>query len=73
MGVAIRFLDDVVDVSNYPLQQQAAEARAKRRLGLGMTGLADALAMCGLRYGSTAAAEAGKHLGENHLKTPPIK
>ncbi len=58
VGVAIRFLDDVVDVSNYPLEQQAAEARAKRRLGLGMTGLADALAMCGLRYGSSAAAEA---------------
>jgi ribonucleoside-diphosphate reductase alpha chain len=54
--VAIRLLDDVVDVSNYPLPQQRAEALNKRRLGLGVTGLADALFMCGLRYGSPAAA-----------------
>jgi ribonucleoside-diphosphate reductase alpha chain len=55
---AIRFLDDVIDVSNYPLPQQRAEALNKRRLGLGVTGLADALFMCGLRYGSAAAAAA---------------
>ena len=54
--IAIRFLDDVVDVSNYPLAQQAAEAFAKRRLGLGVTGLANALFMTGLRYGSPEAA-----------------
>ena len=57
-GLAIRFLDNVVDVSNYPLPQQRAEAFAKRRLGLGVTGLADALAMLGLRYGSDEAAAA---------------
>ncbi len=56
--VAIRFLDNVVDVSNYPLPQQREEALAKRRLGLGVTGLANALFMCGLRYGSTKAAAA---------------
>ena len=56
--VAIRFLDDVVDVSNYPLPQQRAEALNKRRLGLGVTGLADALFMCGLRYGSPDAVAA---------------
>jgi ribonucleoside-diphosphate reductase alpha chain len=56
--VAIRFLDNVVDVSNYPLPQQRAEALNKRRLGLGVTGLADALFMCGLRYGSAAAVAA---------------
>jgi ribonucleoside-diphosphate reductase alpha chain len=50
--LAIRFLDNVIDVSNYPLPQQKAEALNKRRLGLGVTGLADALLMCGLRYGS---------------------
>ncbi|MBL8792061.1 MAG: adenosylcobalamin-dependent ribonucleoside-diphosphate reductase [Rhizobiales bacterium] len=55
---AIRFLDDVVDVSNYPLPEQRAEAFNKRRLGLGVTGLADALFMCGLRYGSPEAAAA---------------
>ena len=58
VGLAVRFLDNVVDVSNYPLEAQSGEARAKRRIGLGMTGLADALAMCGLRYGSEAAATA---------------
>jgi ribonucleoside-diphosphate reductase alpha chain len=50
--VAVRFLDDVVDVSNYPLAQQEREAKAKRRIGLGVTGLADALIMCRVRYGS---------------------
>ena len=60
-GIAVRMLDNVVDVSNYPLQAQAAEARAKRRIGLGVTGLANALAMCGLRYGSDDAASAAKN------------
>ena len=54
--IAIRFLDNVIDVSNYPLTQQKQEALNKRRLGLGMTGLADALLMCGQRYGSEEAA-----------------
>ncbi len=53
--LAIRFLDDVIDVSNYPLPQQKEEALNKRRLGLGITGLADALLMCGHRYGSEEA------------------
>ncbi len=60
-GVAIRFLDNVVDVSNYPLPQQRTEAVNKRRLGLGVTGLADALFMCGLRYGSADAVAATSH------------
>ena len=55
-SLAIRFLDDVIDVSNYPLPQQKQEALNKRRLGLGITGLADALLMCGQRYGSDQAA-----------------
>ncbi len=58
VGTAVRFLDGVIDVSNYPLEQQAREAHAKRRIGLGVTGLADALAMCGLRYGTQGAAQA---------------
>jgi ribonucleoside-diphosphate reductase alpha chain len=48
-------LDNAIDVSLYPLPAQAEEARAKRRLGLGITGLADALIMCGARYGSASA------------------
>ncbi|MBW6507322.1 MAG: adenosylcobalamin-dependent ribonucleoside-diphosphate reductase [Rhodobacteraceae bacterium] len=54
--VAVRMMDNVVDASRFPLPQQEAEARAKRRIGLGVTGLADALLMLGLRYGSEAAA-----------------
>ena len=52
---AVRMMDNVVDVSRFPLSEQAAEARDKRRIGLGVTGLADALAMCGLAYGGEAA------------------
>ena len=59
-ATAVRFLDNVIDVSNYPLPQQREEALAKRRIGLGITGLADALAMCGLTYGSLEAADAAR-------------
>jgi ribonucleoside-diphosphate reductase alpha chain len=59
-ATAIRMMDNVVDVSRFPLPQQWEEAQAKRRLGLGVTGLADALLMLGLRYGSDAAAEAAE-------------
>lgn len=59
-ATAVRFLDNVIDISNYPLPQQRAEALAKRRVGLGVTGLADALAMCGLSYGTREAAEAAR-------------
>ncbi len=55
-ATAIRFMDNVIDVSNYPLEAQRREAKAKRRIGLGVTGLADALAMCGVVYGTEAAA-----------------
>ena len=54
--VAIRMMDNTVDASRFPLPQQQAEAQAKRRIGLGVTGLADALLMMGLRYGSPEAA-----------------
>jgi len=50
--IAVRFLDDVIDVSRFPLPAQAAEAKSKRRIGLGVTGLADALIFCRTRYGS---------------------
>ncbi len=50
---AVRLLDNVIDVSRFPLPEQRAEAVAKRRIGLGVTGLADALIFCRTRYGST--------------------
>jgi ribonucleoside-diphosphate reductase alpha chain len=58
VGVAIRMMDNTIDISGFPLEKQRREAEAKRRIGLGMTGLADALMMCGLRYGSAEAAAA---------------
>ena len=54
-AVATRMLDNVLDVTVWPLPQQRAEAMAKRRIGLGFTGLGDALVMLGLRYDSEAA------------------
>jgi ribonucleoside-diphosphate reductase alpha chain len=54
-ATAVRFLDNVIDVSRYPLEAQRAEAKAKRRIGLGVTGLADALIQLSVRYGSAEA------------------
>ncbi len=51
-ATAVRMLDNVIDISRYPLPEQEAEAKAKRRIGLGVTGLADALIFCGARYGA---------------------
>ena len=56
VSTAVRMMDNVVDASRFPLEEQAQEALAKRRIGLGVTGLADALLMVGERYGSEAAA-----------------
>jgi len=54
-AVATRMLDNVLDVTVWPLPQQQAEAMAKRRVGLGFTGLGDALVMLGLRYDTEPA------------------
>jgi len=53
--LAVRFLDDVLEISHFPLFRQQEQAHRTRRLGLGITGLADALAMLGLRYDSETA------------------
>src|SRR5665213_3168274 len=52
VGTAVRMMDNAITVSRFPLEAQAQEARAKRRIGLGVTGLADALIFCKVRYGS---------------------
>ncbi len=64
-ALSVRFLDDVIDVSRYPLPAQADEAKRKRRIGLGVTGLADALVMLGLAYDS----EAARHLSAQAMQT----
>lgn len=56
VATAVRMMDNVVDASRFPLEAQRQEALAKRRIGLGVTGLADALIMLGLTYGSDEAA-----------------
>ena len=55
VATAVRMMDNVVDVSKFPLQKQEKEAKEKRRIGLGVTGLADALALVGIVYGSDEA------------------
>lgn len=56
VSIAVRMMDNVVDVSKFPIAEQEKEALSKRRIGLGVTGLADALLMTGIRYGSSEAA-----------------
>ncbi|WP_126444812.1 adenosylcobalamin-dependent ribonucleoside-diphosphate reductase [Sulfuricystis multivorans] len=62
--VAVRMLDNVLDVTHWPLPQQQAEAAAKRRIGLGFTGLGDALIMLGLRYDSDEARKTAARIAE---------
>jgi ribonucleoside-diphosphate reductase alpha chain len=63
--VAVRFLDDVIDISRFPLDQQAEQARNTRRIGLGITGLADTLAMLRLHYDS----DEGRALAQEVMKS----
>lgn len=53
----VRFLDNVLDVTNFPLVEQHDEVLAKRRIGLGYTGLADVFVQLGIRYGSAKSAD----------------
>lgn len=62
---AVRMLDNVIDLSNYPLEQQKNEAAAKRRMGIGITGLADMFIFMGIKYGSAESLRlAGKIMEE---------
>ena len=54
---AVRMLDNVIDASRFPIPAQAEQARRTRRIGLGFTGLGDALAMLGLHYAGDPARE----------------
>ncbi|MCW7537228.1 adenosylcobalamin-dependent ribonucleoside-diphosphate reductase [Aquabacterium sp. A7-Y] len=62
--VAVRMLDNVLEATHWPLPQQQAEARNKRRIGLGLTGLGDALVMLGLRYDSEPARAMARRIVE---------
>jgi ribonucleoside-diphosphate reductase alpha chain len=62
--IATRMLDNVLDVTVWPLPQQQEEARSKRRVGLGYTGLGDALVMLNLRYDTQAARDMARQISE---------
>jgi ribonucleoside-diphosphate reductase alpha chain len=64
VDVAVRMLDNVLDVTHWPLAAQREEARAKRRIGLGFTGLGDALVMLRLRYDGAEARAMAAHIAE---------
>lgn len=55
--IAVRLLDNVIDVSSFPLSSQAMQVHSSRRIGLGMTGLADVLIMLNIPYGSKASLQ----------------
>jgi ribonucleoside-diphosphate reductase alpha chain len=63
--LAVRMLDNVIEATSWPLPAQAAEAQSKRRIGLGLMGLGDALLMLGIRYGSKAAVHFARAVGIN--------
>jgi ribonucleoside-diphosphate reductase alpha chain len=62
--VSVRMLDNVLDVTAWPLRAQHEEAMAKRRVGLGFTGLGDALVMLRLRYDGGEARETAARISE---------
>ncbi|MGE5468812.1 MAG: adenosylcobalamin-dependent ribonucleoside-diphosphate reductase [Ignavibacteria bacterium] len=64
IDVSVRMLDNVLDVTHWPLEQQQDEARAKRRVGLGFTGLGDALIMLGLKYDAPEARAMATKISE---------
>jgi ribonucleoside-diphosphate reductase alpha chain len=64
VAVAVRMLDNVLDVTAWPLEQQRKEAMAKRRVGLGFTGLGDSLIMLRLKYDGAEARAMAAHIAE---------
>ena len=64
-SVLVRMLDNVLDLSWWPLPEQHREAHTKRRIGLGFTGLADTLNMLGLRYDSEAGRQMAARIAQS--------
>lgn len=61
-AIATRMLDNVYDISHFPLEKQSEVACASRRIGLGISGLADALIMLGISYGSPASLDLSRQV-----------
>jgi ribonucleoside-diphosphate reductase alpha chain len=64
VALPVRALDNVLELTHWPLPQQQAEAQAKRRIGVGFTGLGDALIMLGLRYDAPEGREMARRIAE---------
>ena len=64
IDTSVRMLDNVLDATHWPLEQQLKEAQSKRRVGLGFTGLGDALIMLKLRYDSDAARDMARKISD---------
>lgn len=62
--LAVRMLDNVLDATQWPLQEQKREAQLKRRVGLGFTGLGNALAMLCLKYDTQEARNKATEIAE---------
>jgi ribonucleoside-diphosphate reductase alpha chain len=69
VATSVRMLDNVLDVTFWPLEQQKQEAASKRRIGLGFTGLGDALIMLGLHYASPEARAMAARISEEMRNT----
>jgi ribonucleoside-diphosphate reductase alpha chain len=63
VAIGVRFLDDVLDATEYPLERIKTFSRQWRRIGLGFTGLGDAFAMLGMRYGEPDSLAMGERIG----------
>ncbi|HKB60598.1 MAG TPA: adenosylcobalamin-dependent ribonucleoside-diphosphate reductase [Gallionellaceae bacterium] len=64
VGLAARMLDNVLDATVWPLPEQKSEAAAKRRIGIGFTGLGDTLVMLGLKYNSAEGRNMAARIAE---------
>lgn len=65
VAIQVRMLDNVLDATVWPLPEQHKESQQKRRIGVGFTGLGDALIMLGLRYNSEAGVKQGEEIARN--------